>query len=265
MAISTKNIKTALIIIFIMGCMSNIFAQIIDADGDGVPNTNDLCPNTPIGTTVNPYGCPTTIATCDYTTSSFSLKVTGTVPTETRYLLVNSATGIIDQITTTPTFTALVGTKTYMVLAYSYTGTASSLVIGNQLSTVSAACQDFSTALVVKVCVPVDNGNNCDYTTSTVTLKATTPPAGFSTKYVLVNQLGNIRQIVSTPTFTGLSGTNTYNVYAISYAGTVSNLTIGNSLFAVTGTCFDWSLPLSINVCVCKPVICVPMTVTKTK
>lgn len=30
----------------------------LDSDGDGVPDGNDLCPNTPAGTTVNGNGCP---------------------------------------------------------------------------------------------------------------------------------------------------------------------------------------------------------------
>src|SRR6266478_4860622 len=31
---------------------------VLDADGDGVPDNLDLCPNTPPGTTVDASGCP---------------------------------------------------------------------------------------------------------------------------------------------------------------------------------------------------------------
>jgi CxxC motif-containing protein (DUF1111 family)/predicted lipoprotein with Yx(FWY)xxD motif len=41
------------------GCHATIKTKAsIDADGDGVPDSSDLCPNTPAGSVVNPAGCP---------------------------------------------------------------------------------------------------------------------------------------------------------------------------------------------------------------
>lgn len=241
-----------------------------DADGDGVPNTSDLCPNTPIGSIVNAYGCPTIVTNCDFNTAdvSFNLSTPAPVGKETRYVLANVNDGKIVQVSTTPTFTGLTGTKTYMVLAYSYENDATlvNLTTNNFLNQVSAACADWSNALIVKVCSPfIDNGN-CDYTTANITLNTVTPaPSGATTQYVLVNASGTITQVSNTSTFTGLSGTNTYNAYTISYTGTVNNLSVGSNLSNVTGNCFDWSLPLSIKVCVCKPAICLPITVVRIK
>jgi hypothetical protein len=239
-----------------------------DSDGDGVPNTSDLCPNTPSGTTVNAYGCPTSIATCDYNTSSVTFNSsTPPLGKETKYVLADVADGKIIQISNTPTFSGLTGTKTYMVLALSYENdnTLVNLTTSNFLNQVSAACFDWSNALVVKICAPFIGGNTCDYTSSTINLTAATPPIGGTTLYVLVNNTGTIIQLSNTPTFNGLSGTNTYNAYAISYTGTINNLSIGSNFSNVSGSCYDWSSPLSIRVCVCPPSICLPIQVTKIK
>lgn len=238
-----------------------------DTDNDGVPDVNDLCPDTPVGTIVNAYGCPTNLSTCDYATPtvSFNLSTPAPVGKQTRYILADATDGKIVQISSIPTFSGLIGTKTYMVLAYSYedNGTLINLSVNNFLNQVSASCDDWSNALVVKICLPIDNGN-CDYTTSTITLNTqTAAPSGAITKYVLVNSSGKIAFISNTTTFTGLSGSNIYNAFAISYTGTINNLSVGNDFSTVTGTCFDWSSPLSIKVCVCKPDICVPITVSK--
>ncbi len=241
----------------------------LDTDGDGVTNDKDLCPNTPSGTIVNAYGCPTSLATCDYNTASFSV-ISQTPPTGkiTRYVLADATDGKIIQVSLTPSFTGLTGSKTYMVLAYSYENdnTIVNLTPNNFLNQVSAACADWSNALMVKVCAPfIDNGL-CDYTTSSITLNTvSSAPANGLTQYVLVNSSGTIVNVSNSTTFTGLSGTNVYNAYAISYTGSVSGVTVGGSFSNVTGTCFDWSNPLSIRVCVCKPSICLPITIVKRK
>ena len=245
----------------------NLFAQVTDTDNDGVTNDKDLCPNTPSGTVVNAYGCPTTLANCDYNSASFT--VNSAIPPvgkQTKYVLANAADGRIVQVSNIPTFSGLSGTKTYMVLAYSYEddNTLINLTTNKFLNEVSAVCSDWSNALVVKVCVPfVDNGI-CDFTSSTITLNSVTSPPT-NTRFVLVNQTGTIVQVSNSATFTNLSGTNTYNAYAISYTNTISGLSIGSDFSSVTGDCYDWSNPLSIKVCVCKPNICIPILVTKIK
>jgi hypothetical protein len=240
----------------------------IDSDSDGVNDSSDLCPSTPIGTVVNSYGCPITVTNCDYNTSSFTL--VSTMPPngmQTKYILADAADGKIIQISSTPTFTNLVGSKTYMAVAYSFedNGTIVNLNVGSFLSQVNATCDDWSNALPLKVCAPfIDNGT-CDFTSSSFSLKTIAPtPSGSTTKYLLVNQNGTIVKISDTPNFVGISGINSYNAYALSYTGNINNLSLGSNFSSVNGSCLDWSQPLSLKVCVCEP-ICILASIVKIK
>jgi hypothetical protein len=265
-----KNIISSLLIVGLIFSIPSLSAQGIDTDGDGVSDALDLCPATAAGTQVNSYGCPTNLVNCDFNSSSFTF-VSGSIPTtvntETRYVLAAANDGKIVQISNTPTFANLTGTKTYMVLAYSYQndGTTVNLSVGSFLNQVSSSCGDWSKALSVKVCVPFVETSTCDYTSSSVTLNLVgSTPTGATTKYFLINQSGSIVKLSDTPTFTGLSGTNTFNAYSISYTGTVNNLTLGSNISSISGTCLDFSSPLSVKVCVCNPV-CIPVSITKIK
>jgi hypothetical protein len=208
---------------------------------------------------------------CDYNTSSvtFNIGTPGTLPSNslTAFLLVDHATNLIAHISSTPTFSGITQTKVYDVYAFSYVNdnTVTGLTVGGLLSAVIASCSDISNPLTVRICPPFIPNPNCDYTTPTVTLNTvTTPPAGATTQYFLVNSSGIILQISATPTFVGLSGSQTYNVYAISYTGTISNLILGGNYSLITGACYDLSNPLPITVCVCKP-ICLPVSINKVR
>ena len=207
---------------------------------------------------------------CDYTSSSvtFNIGTPATLPSNslTSYLLVDNATQTIVQISSTPSFSGIVQSKLYDVYAYSYVNnnTVTGLVVGGALSTITSSCGDFSNPLTVRICPPSGNGGTCDYTTSSFTVRTVgSPPAG-TTQYILTDLSGVILQVASTPTFTGLSGSKSYNVYAVSYTGTITNLTVGSSVNSITGACYDLSNPLPITVCVCQP-ICLPVTVTRIK
>jgi uncharacterized repeat protein (TIGR01451 family) len=267
-------------------CVAN--APPIDTDNDGVPNTIDLCPNTPAGTAVNAYGCPQSKTTCDYSTASFTLTATGGSTGAgilTRYVLADS-TGKILQVNNTPTFTGLAGHKTYMALALTYQNDNSlqNLTAGQMLAAVSASCFDWSDAKVVKVCagggdtdgdgVPDDkdlcpntpagtvvneygcpiNKTTCDYTTASFTLTATggSTGAGILTRYVLADSTGKILQVNNTPTFSGLTGSHTYMAVAITYQdnNSLQNLAAGQALKNVSASCFDWSDAVVKKVCV---------------
>lgn len=243
-------------------------AQSSDLDNDGVNDSIDLCPGTTVGTQVNAYGCPINITNCDFNTSSFTV-VSASAPfgKKTVYVLANAIDGKIVEVSNLPTFSNLIGSKTYMVLAYSYedNGTIVNLNPGNFLNQVNSSCGDWSNALPVKVCAPFIESPGCDFTTSSFSLNTVTPaPVGATSKYILVNQFGEIVKISDTPTFTGISGTINYNAYAISYTGTVSNLSLGSNISNVSGTCLDWSQPLSVKVCVCVP-LCIPASIVKIK
>jgi hypothetical protein len=262
-----KDKIKSVIILGLIFSMPTLKAQSVDSDGDGVSDALDLCPATTAGTQVNLHGCPINLTNCDYNTSSFTV-VSAPAPSgvQTKYVLADALDGKIVQIANTPTFSNLVGSKTYMVLAYSYedNNTVVNLNTGNFLNQVNSSCGDWSRALPVKVCAPFIDNNTCDFTTSSFTLKATLAPSGATTKYLLVNQSGIIIKLSDTPTFTGLSGSNTYNAYSISYTGSVNNLSLGSNISGVTGTCLDWSLPFSVKVCVCST-DCIPVSITRIK
>lgn len=208
--------------------------------------------------------------TCDYNSSSvtFNIGVPASLPPNslTSYLLVDHTTNLIAQISPTPSFSGIVQTKVYDVYSYSYVNnnTVTGLTIGGPLSAVTASCGDFSNPLNVKICPPAVGGT-CDYTTSSFTLQTqTSPPVDGTTKYILTSLSGTILQVNTTPTFSGLSGSQSYNVYAVSYTGSISNLTVGSSYNNILGACYDLSNPVLVTVCVCKP-ICLPVTIARIK
>ena len=130
-----------------------------DVDADGIPNAQDLCPNTPVGTLVNAYGCPKTLVTCNAPTNAITLTSTPNSPQVGQvnsYVLTDSV-GIIQFISTTPSFTGLTFNKTYMAVSIGYMndGSLAGLTVGQPLSGVTAACLDKSDAILVKPCVPI--------------------------------------------------------------------------------------------------------------
>jgi hypothetical protein len=207
---------------------------------------------------------------CDYNSSTinFNIGTPSTLPSNslTAFLLVDHSTNVISQISSTQSFSGIAQSKLYDIYAFSYINdnTVTGLTVGGSLSSVTAACSDFSKPLTVNVCVPATSGQ-CDYTTSSFTLRtATTPPNNGTTQYILTNLNGSILQIASSPSFSGLTGTQSYNVYAVSYTGSISNLVIGSNYSSITGSCYDLSNALPVSVCVCKP-ICLSVNVTKIK
>ncbi|WP_337045237.1 hypothetical protein, partial [Emticicia sp. 17c] len=71
MIINYKILKFWLPVLMIMTLSLRLYAQAVapDTDGDGVTDDKDLCPNTALGTTVNAYGCPVSLTSCDYSSS----------------------------------------------------------------------------------------------------------------------------------------------------------------------------------------------------
>jgi hypothetical protein len=53
-----KNILLIGSLIFLFAMGFALAALILDDDEDGVPNDQDLCPDTPLGTEVDEFGCP---------------------------------------------------------------------------------------------------------------------------------------------------------------------------------------------------------------
>lgn len=244
---------------------------VADADLDGVDDAVDLCPGTPAGTAVNLYGCPLSVSTCDYTTSTVTLSSTGGssgATVTTRYVLASN-TGTIMQVSPTASFTGLTGTATYMALALTYDGVVSNLTVGSSLSTVMASCMDWSSALVFKACVPPPA--TCDYQVGdNIYLNSTggSTGAGSKTSYVLTNAGGQLVRINTIPSFssTGLQA-GTYRAYALTYTddNTITNLVVNGTatLSQVSASCLAVSPALSLTLCGgCVP-NCVPILISR--
>jgi hypothetical protein len=269
-----------IIVAFMFGLSTSVYAtatppqaKVADADADGVEDGSDLCPNTPSNVKVNQHGCAIELANCDYSTSSITFGTISTPPAgkETRFLLVDSKTTNIAQVSTSTTFTGIIGSKTYMIVAFSYEndGTVSGLVVGQPLSQVKAACADFSQALSLRICSPFVESSQCDFSTPNITLKLSSPAqAGVITKYLLINSSsGIIIQLNNAPSFSNLEGNQSFNAFAVSYSddNSITNLAVGKKIDDISANCLDWSNPLAIKVCACKPDICLPITIVKTK
>ncbi|GAB2552906.1 hypothetical protein [Spirosoma aerophilum] len=245
--------------------------QVADADLDGVDDSVDLCPGTASGLPVNVYGCPLSISVCDYTTSTVMLTSAGGSTggtTNTRYVLASN-TGTILQVSTTPSFTGLTGTATYMALGLTYDGTVSNLSVGNSLSSVSASCMDWSDALVFKACVPPVPA--CDYQVGDViTLQSTggSSGVGVKTTYILTDASGKLVTVSSTASFlTTALPAGDYKAYALTYTddssitGLVANGT--NTLSQVSASCLAVSSAYSLTLCGgCLPQ-CAPIQIVR--
>ncbi|NID12995.1 hypothetical protein [Fibrivirga algicola] len=247
---------------------------LVDSDLDGVDDTADLCPDTPTGVAVNAYGCPLARETCDYTTATVTLTSAGGSSgsaVATRYVLASN-TGTILQVNETASFTGLSGTATYMAVALTYEGAISNLSVGSSLSAVSAACYDWSEALVFKACVapPPVEPPTCDYQIGEqIVLQAAggSTGVGIKTSYVLINNAGTLVRVSETPSFTSTGLANgTYSAYALTYSdnATVTNLVVNGvtTLAQVTADCLAMSPALSVTLCGCSP-RCLPLVVTR--
>jgi hypothetical protein len=248
-------------------------AAVTDTDGDGVADTNDLCPNTPGGTAVNAYGCPLTRSTCDFTTANIALTSTGGSGGGTLRFVLADSVGKIVQVSSTPAFTGLTGTRTYMALSISHDGSVANLTAGQSLSSVTATCFDWSDALVIRVCVPqAPPPARCDYTIGTpITLTSSggSTTAGTLTRYMLVNSAGIIVQVGTGPTFTtaGFSP-GTYSAYALVYTDdqSIINLQPGQALALVQSSCLALSNPLALTLCSTDCIVqCVPFVIRRVR
>ncbi|WP_185155616.1 hypothetical protein [Rudanella paleaurantiibacter] len=241
-----------------------------DSDSDGVDDANDLCPGTPAGTPVNVYGCPLSVNSCDFNSSTVTLAASGGSTgngVSTRYVLADNQ-GTILQVSTSPSFSGLNNTATYMALSIVYEGAITNLSAGQSLSVVSAPCFDWSNALVFKTC-PLPT-TPCDYQIGDIiTLQSNggSVGSGVKTSYVLTNSAGKLIVVSSTPSFdSNLLQAGTYQAYALTYPddNTISNLVANgvNTLAQVGASCLAVSSGLSITICGCRTT-CVPLLATR--
>lgn len=255
------------------GTVTGVTTWLTDSDGDGVSDEQDRCPGTPIGIAVNAYGCPLSVSSCDYTTSTITLTSSGGsagTNINTRYILANN-TGTILQVATVPTFSGLSGTATYMALAVTYEGTISNLSVGQALSAVSATCFNWSNALVFKACVAPPA--TCDYQigqTISVNSAGGSVGTGIMTKYVLTNATGVIVQVSNQPSFPSIGLLEgIYIAYAVTYIedGSINGLLANgvNTIGTVSANCLKLSAGLELRLC--QPCVprCIPVVISRIK
>ncbi|MEZ0538335.1 hypothetical protein [Fibrella arboris] len=255
---------------------SLVTGWLADSDLDGVDDASDLCPGTPGGTAVNDYGCPLTLASCDYTTSTVTLTSSGGssgTAVTTSYVLASN-TGSILQISPIASFSGLSGTATYMAVALTYEAPVTGLSVGNALSAVSASCFDWSTALVFKACVSSPPpASPCDYQIGQlITFQSAggSSGAGVKTSYALTDASGKLVRIGSTPSFNSAGLSNgTYSAYAITYTddNSLANLVVNgaNTIGQVTASCLALSPALSLTLCGDCVGQCLPLLVTRVR
>jgi Bacterial Ig domain len=236
----------------------------LDDDGDGLIDCHD--PD------VAP--CPCT------NTSSISFTHAGqntTAGFTTKYVLTDSF-GIIKQVVNTPSVSGLLIGK-YRVYAVNYETASgiSGLTVGQNISGVTGTCVQKSLPLLYNICSTAEIANNgfdddgdglidchdpdvapCSCTTTTsITFNhaGQNATAGFTTKYVLTDSFGIIKQVVNTPSVSGLLDANKYRIYAVNYqtTGGATGLTVGQNISGVTGSCLAVSKPLLYRICLGAP------------
>ena len=201
---------------------------------------------------------PPSVYTCNNATGTIAATITNQNASGTytqKYALTTDDNTIL-QVANAPTFAGLIdGQYKLCAINYETTSGLTGLTVGQNLSGLAGICFNKSTPLLYQVCLPVFNcNNNMGNITATITGQNT--GATFTQKYVLTDSVEKILQIATTPTFTGLPN-GRYKLYGVNYetASGVTNLTVGQTMSAVTGFCVKKSNALLYQICK-MPEIC---------
>jgi hypothetical protein len=194
---------------------------------------------------------PIGVMDCNNTTGNISANIAGqnTGAGFTQKYALTDSVGRILQVLNTPSVSNLVS-GIYNIYAVNYeTATGiTGLTAGQNISGVGGTCVAMSQPLGYVVCVTV----TCNNTTGNITANVAgqNTGAGFTQKYILTDSLGVILQVLNTPSVSNLNS-GVYKLYALNYetATGINNLSAGQNISAVSGTCFNLSLPLLYKVC----------------
>lgn len=184
--------------------------------------------------------------TCAYKVGTVTMSLSGqtTGATISSQLVLTNTIGIVQYVSTPNNLTIPnVAAGNYRAIAITYNNSsAPNLTVGTDMNSVGSCNKT----------IPVSMGV-CDCNNATgvfaVTQTGQTNKAGQINNYVLTNGKGIILAISSTPNFSN-NGNGVYNVYGISYTGTVNNLVIGGLISSVNGDCVDITQGLGYVVCV---------------
>jgi hypothetical protein len=198
-------------------------------------------------------------AQCDFYEDIIGLSISGATAGDNtqQYVLVSVSNGNIQAINNTPDFMGL-SAGNYEIYAINYEGSQPiEIAIGLPWLGTSAvtSCYDASDPYLANVCenviFPIPT-IPCEFIVDIIGLSISGATAGDNVQqYVLVNSMGNIQTIATTPDFIGLTAGD-YWIYAINYVGALpSVIAVGNSWSFTTGitSCFDASAPYPANVC----------------
>jgi len=212
----------------------------------------------------------TNAQTCDYkvgATVSMSLSGQSNGANIASKLVLTNSSGVIQYVSPASVSTlnipnvALAGTYNAIAVTYDSTSTTPNLTVGSNISSVDS-CKK-TAPLSIGVC-------DCNNATGVFNVRQTgqTTIAGQIDDFVLTNGKGVILAISpnTTPTFSN-NASGVYNVYGVSYTGTINNLSVGGLIGSVSGNCVNVTQGLGYVVCLpeCKPAICAPYSVTKTR
>ena len=125
----------------------------------------------------------------------------------------------------------------------------SGVEVGNHIRNIAGGCLAKSTALPFNICQP---GKNCNAPNGYISFSSDNyqQDPDFQQVYILANEDDLMVDIQYNPTFSNLPQ-GLYKVYAFNYNKKegITNLNIGQSVNAITGTCIDKKGPLIYEVC----------------
>ncbi len=162
------------------------------------------------------------------------------------YALTDNA-GQILAINSSPNFAAQTeGDYQAYAINYEAAEGISNYSIGNNISSVTGDCI-YTSSVAFTVC-------SCSFKAQEpIIVNAVGGSIGdgdMTIRYILTDDSGAMLGISPDPAFAGQAG-GSYLIYSLAYktAQGISNLSIGNNISSVTGSCFDLSSSLSIGVC----------------
>ena len=183
---------------------------------------------------------------CNYKSGTVTMSLSGqtTGSNVSSQLVLTNSSGVIQYVSPVNVMSiANVSANTYQAVAVTYTNSVSpNLTVGGDINLVSSCSK--TVAVPISIC-------DCNNATGVFTVGQTgkTNLPGQTNVYVLTDGKGRILSISNSPSFSN-NGNGVYNVYGVSYTGTVSGLTVGGTINGVSGSCVDITNAVGYVVCV---------------
>ncbi|GAB3756815.1 hypothetical protein [Spirosoma pomorum] len=198
------------------------------------------------GTVFAQVGCTYRAGTISFVASGGNMGAAYT----TQYILADGNDKILATSPTTSFSNVAAGNYKLYALNYDTSKGITGNTVNSTIANITGSCFDVSAAFPINVC-PQD-GSGCDYTVGTVSFVASggNLAADYATTYALTNADGIVTNVSSTASFT-VTTPGTYLAHGLNYKndGTLTGLSVGQSLSAVTASCVDVGTPAIIQVC----------------